>query len=194
MIPIVILAAGSSSRMGRTKQNLIFDNKTLLQHVITEAKQITDQVIVTIGANKEEILPTLIALHVKVLYNENWAEGMATSITLAVKHVISSGNEIPGIIFLLCDQPYVGTGLLNELVGIAASTEKGIIGSAYSGTIGVPVYFKKKYFKELLKLKGKEGAKKLISQFSDDVHSIPFPSGGIDIDTPADFEKLLSGK
>ena len=194
MIAIVILAAGSSSRMGKPKQNLVFDNKTLLQHTITAAKQVIDLVIVTVGAAKEEIMPTIKDLNVEILVNKNWADGMATSITLSVEHLLNLSDKIEGILFLLCDQPFVGTGLLNELMRMSKTSEKGIIGSAYSGTVGVPVYFKKKYFPELLKLKGKEGAKKLIEQFSNDVLSVAFPSGGIDIDSPEDFEKLLSGE
>ena len=194
MIAIVILAAGSSSRMGKPKQNLVFDNKTLLQHTITAAKQVTNLVIVTVGAAEEEVVPTIKDLNVEFLINKNWADGMATSITLSVEHLLNSSDKIEGILFLLCDQPFVGTGLLNELVRMSKTSEKGIIGSAYSGTVGVPVYFKKKYFPELLKLKGKEGAKKLIEQFSNDVLSVAFPSGWIDIDTPEDFEKLLSGE
>ena len=194
MIAIVILAAGSSSRMGKPKQNLVFNNKTLLQHSITNAKQVTDLVMVTVGAAKEEIVPTLKDLKVEILDNKNWENGMATSITLSVEHLLNSSDKIEGILFLLCDQPFVGTGLLNELVSVAGNTEKGIIASAYDETIGVPVFFKKEYFPELLKLKGKEGAKKLIEKFSNDVQTVPFPAGGIDIDTPEDFEKLLSGE
>jgi molybdenum cofactor cytidylyltransferase len=192
MIAIVILAAGSSSRMGRAKQNLLFGDKTLLQHTIIEAKKVTDQVIVTVGAAKEKILPTLKDLNIEILENKNWDAGMSTSVTLAVKHLLGSSNKINGIIFLLCDQPYIGTGLLNELINVAGNSEKAIIASTYDGTVGVPVYFKNRFFPELLKLKGKEGAKKLIEQFSNDVQTIPFPLGSIDIDTPEDFQKLFS--
>ena len=194
MIAIVILAAGPSSRMGKPKQNLLFGKKTLLQRTILEAKQVTDEVLVTLGANKDEILPTLEGLSVNIFDNENWGDGIATSITSAVHHLSSSNDKIAGIIFLLCDQPFVGTALLKELTKVARNSENGIIASAYSGTIGVPVYFKKKYFPELLKLKGQEGAKKLIETFASDVQTVPFPAGGIDIDTAKDFEKLLSGE
>ena len=194
MIAIVILAAGSSSRMGQPKQNLLFKNKTLLQHTVAVAKQIATQVIVTVGANKNVIVPTLKNFDINIIENDSWDEGMATSIVLAVDYILSANTEIDGIIFLLCDQPHINTGLLNELITAAESSEYGIVACTYGGTNGVPVYFKEKYFPRLLKLKGKEGAKTLLKKFSVDMKTIPFALGAIDIDTPANFKELQSGE
>jgi molybdenum cofactor cytidylyltransferase len=194
MISVVILAAGSSSRMGQPKQNLVFNSNTLLQRTINEARLVTEEILVILGSGIEEILPTIESLNVTIFFNKQWNLGMAKSINIAVEHLLSSKSEINGIIFLLCDQPYVNVNLLKQLITTAELSTKGIIACTYNGTVGVPVLFKKKYFRELLKLKGKEGAKKLLESFADDLHTIPFPLGYIDIDTETDFKKLISAE
>ena len=80
---------------------------------------------------------------------------------------------------------------MSSILGIA-KTGKGIVASFYAETLGTPVLFNKKYFNELLNLKGQEGAKKIINRFLDDTASIPFEKGYIDIDTEVDYNKLIS--
>ena len=71
---------------------------------------------------------------------------------------------------------------------------KGIIACAYAGTVGTPVLFNKKYFSELLNLKGKQSAKQLLDKYVIDLSSVPFAGGEIDIDTQEDYQKLVNGE
>jgi molybdenum cofactor cytidylyltransferase len=96
--------------------------------------------------------------------------------------------KISSIILMLCDQPFADAPLLDELV--KKKSLNGIIASGYNDTAGPPVLFDKKYFDDLLLLKGHEGAKKLLLQHPEDVFIIQFPLAGIDIDTMEDFERL----
>jgi len=89
---------------------------------------------------------------------------------------------------MLCDQPFVDASLLNQLV--QKKSLKGIIASTYNGIIGAPVLFDVAYFDELLLLKGQEGAKKLLTKYPEDIDTVAFPLGSIDIDTMEDYERL----
>jgi molybdenum cofactor cytidylyltransferase len=191
MTAIVILAAGSSSRMGSAKQNLVYKGKTLLQTMIMESQLVSENVVVLLGAGKEEIAAKIQDKGVTILDNCNWEQGMATSITLAIDHLLGFDCKPDSIIFLLCDQPYVNAELLNDLIATGKRLENGIIASKYSDTVGVPALFKKQYFPGLLELTGKDGAKKLFEKYKDDVVTIPFPLGAVDIDTEADYKKLI---
>ncbi|RYU92511.1 nucleotidyltransferase family protein [Mucilaginibacter terrigena] len=190
MTSIVILAAGSSSRFGSPKQNLVFDGQTLLQRAIKNALAVTEIVIVVLGANREDIEYTIKDHPVNILYNPNWPEGMATSISLAIETIQRDYLGVTSAIFMLCDQPFADGVLLNELVKAAGSSDKGIIASEYNNTLGVPALFKQGYFPYLMALKGKEGAKKLLGLHADDVQSVPFALGGVDIDTMEDWERF----
>jgi molybdenum cofactor cytidylyltransferase len=94
------------------------------------------------------------------------------------------------VILMLCDQPYADDHLLKQMIEAQHSTGKPIVACAYKNTLGAPVLLDQKFYTDLLKLKGREGAKKLLFQNPNEVAEIPFPLGHIDIDTPDDLEAL----
>ncbi|MFI5162967.1 MAG: NTP transferase domain-containing protein [Sphingobacteriales bacterium] len=187
MTAAIILAAGGSSRLGQPKQNLLFNNKTLLQHAVDAAQQSKCHlIIVVLGANADQIDPIPYAV---TLYNKDWEEGMASSIKIGINKV-GRDVSVNRVIIMLCDQPYVTAGLLNSMIDKQIETGKPIVACTYNGTMGVPVLFDRFLFAELLLLLGQEGAKKIIITHADKVAAVPFERGDIDIDTPADYEQL----
>lgn len=188
---IIILAAGNSSRLGRPKQLLEFKESTLLINTIAEALKIENSfVIVVTGANKELIQKDLNFDEIHLCYNENWENGMASSIAKGISELVTLQPDCEKCILAVCDQPFVTKDVFENL--IREANAEGIAASAYAETLGTPVLFHQKYFKELLKLEGQEGAKKLIKKYSDDVVPVSFEKGNIDIDTEEDYAKLLS--
>jgi len=188
MTGVIILAAGKSSRLGQPKQNLIFRGKTLLQSAIeTALASDCELAVAVLGANDDVIRPTISQYPVNLVHNANWAEGMASSIRLGITEV-KKNPQITSVILMLCDQPFVSAGLLNELA--LAGMANDIVGCIYNTAAGVPVLFNAKYFEPLQLLTGDEGAKKLLLKYGEEVLYIPFPMGHVDIDTTEDLEKL----
>lgn len=190
---IVILAAGNSSRLGRPKQLLKYKTSTLLKNTISEALKVENTFVMVItGANHEIIKKELNSFEITIVLNPDWESGMSSSITKGLNEIIHLNPDCEECIFAVCDQPFVTTSIFENLISKHCNTQKGIVASAYSDILGTPVLFYKKYFKELLKLKGQEGAKKLIKKYNNDVVSVPFEKGHIDIDTEEDYDKLIS--
>lgn len=190
---IIILAAGNSSRLGQPKQLLAYKNTTLLKHTIAAVSNISNAVIIVVtGANKDLIEKELNADKINIRYNPNWESGMSSSINQGLSDLLLLDPDCQSCIFSVCDQPYITPLIFENLITEYQKTAKGIIASSYSETLGTPVLFDKKYFNELLALKGQEGAKKIINRFPDDTISIPFEKGNIDIDTEEDYSQLLS--
>jgi molybdenum cofactor cytidylyltransferase len=190
---IIILAAGSSSRLGRPKQLLDFKGKTLLQNVINEALETHCQsVIVVLGANAKKIASQHQNDRVNLVINEDWGNGMASSIITGLSTMIKLNNEIESIIIAVADQAFIKKSNFNNLIEKQKETGKNIIASTYDATIGTPVLFIKDYFEALLSLKGAEGAKKILKQYPHDVETVVFEQGGIDIDTETDYNNLIS--
>ncbi|WP_426484804.1 nucleotidyltransferase family protein [Flavobacterium sp. 2] len=190
---IVILAAGNSSRLGQPKQLLGYKDSTLLKNTIAEASLVPNaKIIVVTGANNQLIEEELDPSKIKISFNPNWESGMASSIVNGLQKLLILYPDYENCIFAVCDQPYVSSLIFENLIQEHNKTGKGIVASAYSETLGTPVLFHKNYFAELLELKGQEGAKKIISKFSDEVVSILFEKGNIDIDTEDDYNKLMS--
>jgi molybdenum cofactor cytidylyltransferase len=188
MTGIIILAAGESNRLGQPKQNLIFNGQTLLQRAVDSALQSECKpVIVVLGANSDQIGPIT---DTTILYNESWPEGMASSIRTAINE-LNKHLSVDKVIIMLCDQPFVNATLLNALIDKQVQTGKPIVACAYSGTTGVPVLFDHSLFAELLLLQGHEGAKKILITHANQIATIPFEKGNIDIDTISDYNYLL---
>ncbi|SDF04474.1 molybdenum cofactor cytidylyltransferase [Mucilaginibacter pineti] len=192
MTGIIILAAGSSSRLGTPKQNLMYQGKTLLQRAIHTAltSACCESVLVVLGANEGIIRPNISDQQIHITYNSDWEEGMASSIRKGVAELQRLEPLVTSVIIMPCDQPFVDSLLLYQLTARKAENDNGIVASAYKNIYGVPALFDAKYFKSLEKLTGSEGANKLITAHADDVMSVPFALGAIDIDTIEDYERL----
>ena len=190
-IGIILLAAGSSSRLGRPKQLLSYDGQTLLQHTVQVASASNAHpVVVVLGANAEMIRDHIKDLDVVLVDNPDWQEGMASSIRSGINSFTEFARDAEGIILMVCDQPHVTSSLLNEIITAHKRTGKPIVASSYEATFGPPVFFHRSLFDELLQLKGDIGARSIVRQHTDEVEVTPFPEGVFDIDTEADFKKL----
>jgi molybdenum cofactor cytidylyltransferase len=188
---IIILAAGNSSRLGRPKQLLPYRGKTLLTHITTEALNASlYPVMVVTGAFQMEIRDSLLEQAIEIAHNPDWEKGMASGIVAGLSKILSLYPDIEAVIIAVCDQPYISADLFRQLTEKHEGSGKAIIASAYSGTAGTPVLFDSKYFRELLTLSGGEGAKQLLQRYRDDVLTVPFPQGEIDIDKEEDVHKL----
>jgi len=188
----VLLAAGSSARLGKPKQLLVYNGKSLLQHSIEIiiASGIKPFIIV-LGANADLLNQKIVNPDGIVVLNNNWNDGMATSINAGLTALLERYLTVDNVIFMTCDQPFVTKFLLNELIITHQQTGNSIVASSYDDALGVPALFSKTVFPELLQLKGDAGAKKIILQHIDELATVSFPKGEIDIDTVEDYETLL---
>lgn len=190
---VIILAAGNSSRLGTPKQLVEFNGTPLLDQAIKAATEaVSGPVIIVTGANREQFGDITETSKVNIAVNQDWEEGMASSIRKGIHTIEQSGKEVDGAIIMVCDQPYCDAAVLKQLIDAQSTTGKAAIASAYSGSIGTPVLFQRELFEELKKLSGDSGAKKLLQSHPNLVSTIPFEKGVIDIDTPEDLQKLQS--
>lgn len=194
-IATIILAAGSSSRLGgEPKQLLRRYGQTLVQRIAQEALSLqAGPVVVVVGANHDRIEAELVNLPLFITYNENWRAGLATSLQTGLTAI--SAEPVDAFLVLLTDQPFVTSDLLRQLITAKQQTGLGIIASHYAdsendtnGVLGVPALFDIRYKTDFMKLSGDVGARKLIRQYPDDCAAVPFPLASIDLDTWQDVD------
>ena len=191
MTVCLLLAAGSSSRIGKPKMLLSFNGKTLLQHTIDEVNKLKHcKLLVVTGCYHSLLKEILVQQQIDFIENQHWEEGMGSSIQKGITNIMQQYLNANSVIILVCDQPHISSSLLEKLIQVKQQTNKGIIASAYNDTTGTPVLFDKKYFEQLALLNGQYGAKKLLQQFKDDVARVVFSLGEVDIDTKEDYENL----
>ena len=189
---IVLLAAGASTRLGKPKQLLQYRGKSLLRHAVDVAIESgANHVVVALGANADQLEKEALQAGAKIIRNTDWEEGMASSIRHGLTELLKIDPELEVVIFLVCDQPFVTKELLQKLLEEYQASGKSMIACAYGDSIGTPALFDKTIFGSLLKLEGDAGAKKVLTASPGLVSTVHFPEGNIDIDTLADYEKLL---
>ena len=110
----VILAAGSSSRMGFPKQLAEVRDKPLLQAIIDKVNINFDNSSVVLGSENEIISEKIDFKNSNILINENWPEGITSSIRTAL-FFYQNQKEINNIIFFLGDQPEVEIEVIDSL-------------------------------------------------------------------------------
>jgi len=190
---IIILAAGNSSRLGKPKQLLKYNGYTLLRNTIIQAKLVPNSVVIVVtGAYKKNVDKELATTAAKVVNNPEWETGMASSIVIGLDALRTLNPEIKACIFTVCDQPFVTAQVFKDLLEQHLVTGKGIVASAYAETIGTPMLFSNDYYEALFNLTGQDGAKKLAQLHKEDLATIPFEKGAIDIDTTDDYNKLIN--
>lgn len=198
-IGIIILAAGTSSRMGVPKQLLLIEGKTLIKRVVEVAIDTSCYPIVTVlGANKELIKKELSKVPITIIDNPQWEKGMSSSIKMGLAGTYMTLKEIDAIIFLTVDMPFVSANLINEMIKKATENKEiSIVACQYenqkgTSTLGIPVLFKRDLFNDLLELTGDEGAKKIVLKNKDKTALIDFPEGKIDLDTIDEYRNFVA--
>lgn len=190
-IGAVILAAGSSSRMGSPKQILQFRGESLLRRAALAALGARcSPVIVVTGAYAELSRCELEGLDVREALNPRWETGMASSIGAGLEGLLSADPDAAAAVIMLCDQPHVTASVISDLAAAHRVTRRPVIASAYGGSFGVPALFSRPLFAELARLEGAAGAKEVIKRFASEAHFLPFPGGEVDVDTREDFSRL----
>ncbi|HYG82596.1 MAG TPA: nucleotidyltransferase family protein [Pyrinomonadaceae bacterium] len=189
----VVLAAGSSSRMGTPKQLLRFRGQSLLRRAALAALTAECRpVIVVTGANAAQSREELRGLDVREAVNDRWETGMASSVRAGVSALLEADASASAVVLMLCDQPYVTGEVVAALVAAHRDTGRPVVASRYGGGFGAPALFARPLFAELAQLEGASGAKHVIRRHAAEAQFVPFPGGETDVDTPDDFSRLLS--
>ncbi len=182
----IVLAAGGSTRMGQKNKLILHVNgMSIISSTVGVAVESSlDPVRVVLGNDSNTVKRELINYPVSFIHNNNWMEGMATSIVSGMENLDSDG-----IMFILGDMPFISSKIINQLVQQFDSNK--IIVPFNNGKRGNPVIFPSHLFSELKKISGDRGAKPLIQKYNEDVKEVPIQSKAIfqDID---DREELMN--
>ncbi len=183
----VLLAAGGSSRLGRSKQLLSYRRQTLVRRAARILVGLTPYVVVVTGANADEVARELEDLPVRMQDNTDWREGMGSSIARGVQ---AQPEGVHGVLLLLCDQYRINLADLERLAGEWSTMPDRIVAARWGRAFGPPVIFPRPLFSRLEKLSGDLGARQLLVEQRSRVRFMDLEQAAYDVDDPEDLEKM----
>jgi molybdenum cofactor cytidylyltransferase len=193
MLTAIVLAAGSSRRMGKNKLLLPYRGGPLLTYVtgnILSAK--VGPVIVVTGHDAGQIGEALKGLQVQLVHNPQYDTGMTSSIQAGVS---AAGGD--GYMICLSDMALIRPGeyrLLKNAFDKEYRRDKAcIIQPVYDNQTGNPVIFSAAWRQAILEHAGPEGCKSILRKHTDNCYQVEMPTSGIlqDVDWPEDYDRLL---
>ena len=143
----VILAAGDSSRMGLTKQLAEVKEKSLLQLIIDKVNNKFEYSSVVLGSENEVISEKVDFKNSNILINENWSEGITSSIRTSL-FFYQGQKEIDNVIFFLADQPEVESEVIDGLINDDHDGTKILI-PQYRYKLGFPILVPRLFWPKL---------------------------------------------
>lgn len=190
-IELLLLAAGPSSRMGQSKQLLPVHGEPLLVRTVkTLLATGLSQPIVVLGAQETAHRKVLGNLPLQIVSNPQWQKGMGCSLKAGIQFIKEHRKSCQAVIVLVCDQPNLSSRHLQLMAEAHWKNPKAIIASEYQKISGVPVLFSRAHFEILSTISDGQGAKKLLEAHFNEIMTIPFPEGAIDLDTIEEYNKF----
>ncbi|MFB7641516.1 nucleotidyltransferase family protein [Peribacillus butanolivorans] len=190
----VILAAGMSTRMGKPKLLLPLNGQPLFKYALKATVDVSLQPIVLIAGHYiEEIRHYTHDLEgIEIIYNQNYANGMASSLKLGIQAV---KKDVDAVMVFLADQPLVSKSIVQILIDhYKAHKHEGIriVRSKYKEDLGHPILFDAELFNEFDSIDGDQGGKEIIKKYTQLTKVISFDNQmwGMDVDTPEDYLKM----
>jgi molybdenum cofactor cytidylyltransferase len=194
MVTAILLAAGSSRRMGPPNKLLLpYDGRPL---VVATAENIlaanVGEIILVTGHESEALAAAVSSLPIKTIHNPHYAEGMTSSIRAGAS--IARGR---GLMICLADMVRITPA---EYILIKTAFEQQydrdvqcIVLPEYQGQKGNPVVFSSAYRDAILAHPEEDGCRSLVRGHPQNTFRLAMPTPHIlqDIDSPDDYQRLI---
>ena len=194
MIPVIVLAAGKSSRMGRSKATLPIDGgDTFLTRIIrTFAAASVEDIVVVVGHDADAIVASLsnVAVPVRIVENPDYEQGQLSSLVAGLRVVDRPG--VVAALVTLVDVPLVSEATVRAVVDRYRTTHARVVRPVRGADHGHPVLMDRSLFDAIRHADPSQGAKPVIRanvSAAGDVE-VEDPGAFADFDTPEDYNTL----
>lgn len=190
-VPIVILAAGASTRMGSHKLLLDLAGRPVAAwSVIAACASQAADVVIVLGRDADTLEAALPQKRQRSLRNPAYAQGQGTSLALAVTAI---ADTAPGVVILLADQPFMDADSIDRVLNAASATPDNIVVGSVDGDTGHPVYLPQRLFVELAALGGDRGARDVLARERDHLIKVTLSNAHahLDVDTSEDYARAV---
>jgi len=188
----IILAAGSSTRMGQPKALLAIGGLSFLGHILRNHRAVRLPVTVVLGSHQAEIQAAVDLSDTVVLVNPRPEDGPLSSLRIALE----SAEQAEALVIHPVDHPLVRVSTLQALLDARDESPDAIIVPAFGARRGHPVLFPRRYFQDLRAAPLDQGARYVVRTHAESVISVEVMDEGVihNIDTPTDYSRLIGSK
>jgi molybdenum cofactor cytidylyltransferase len=183
----VVLAAGSSSRMGYNKLLLPIGGESVIRRAVAAASAGgLEPVIIVLGHQSERARGQLAGLSCTPIFNTEYARGMNSSVRAGLFAVPPDAS---GAVLMLADMPFVSAGMVRALIDRYRATSAPLVVSRYGEVLAPPILYRRDLFGELVVgLEGDGCGKRVMKQHRAEAVEVQWPSSMLtDLDSPEDL-------
>jgi molybdenum cofactor cytidylyltransferase len=189
MVAGVVLAAGSSTRMGRNKLLLELDGEPLVRRAVRAALDASlGWVVAVLGHEADRVREALAGLPCRTVVNPDHAQGVRVSLQAGIREV---PQEAASAVVVLADMPFVTADMI---AAVAARYRQGgapLVVSEYGSVNAPPTLYDRAFFPELLTMTGEGCGKQVVRRHQQEAASVRWPEAALsDIDVPEDYERV----
>ena len=189
-VAAIVLAAGSSTRMGQNKMLLELGAESVLRRAAKIAAAAgLDPVVVVTGHQAEEAEAQLAGLGCAVVHNAEHEVGIHTSVRVGIA---SLPESVHAAIVMLPDMPFVSAEMLRELVASYRGGDAPLVISRYGGQVNAPpMLYDRALFGELSVMQRRCG-REVIRRHRSEALEVDWPEALLaDLDTPEDYQRVV---
>jgi molybdenum cofactor cytidylyltransferase len=190
----VVLAAGSSTRMGQDKALLPWQGETFLASAIRALQPVTELVIVVAGENEPSLAPIVNAYAAFLVRNRFPEQGQFSSLQKGVEEVLNHGRD--AAIVTLVDRPAPGLQTIQQLKDEFLNADENIwaVVPELNGKHGHPIVIGREMIDAFLRAPITSNARDVEHAHQNHIRYVPVtdPYVTLNVDTPEDFQKLYS--
>jgi molybdenum cofactor cytidylyltransferase len=188
---LILLSAGSSSRMKRNKALLDWNSDYLINHQLKQLELLGHDVFLVLGKDSELIKSKLTPGEYNVIENFEWEQGMSSSIKCSLNYIKEKSSQYDSFMFIAVDQPLLDFEYYSQMIDEFYNGSHSIVVSqTIDEKLSIPAMFSIDYLGEFDKLIGDKGAKKIILDNLDNTFKMPSTYKVSDMDVKSDVVKL----
>ncbi len=188
----VVLAAGSSTRMGENKLLMSLEGETVVRRAVRAAVAAAlDPIIVVLGHEPETVRAALEGLPCRTVVNPDHARGQGTSLQFGIAEV-ASATDAGAAVVMLADMPFVTAAMLARVAAREGSPAPMVV-SRYGEINAPPILYDRSLFAELLALTGQACGKEMVRRHREHALTLSWPEAALaDIDRPEDYQRIVA--
>ncbi len=184
----VVLAAGSSTRMGRNKLLLTLDGEPMVRRTLRATLEAAlEPVVVVLGHEPERVREAISGLGCRTVVNPDHAQGVRLSVQVGIREV----SEARAAVVILADMPFVTAAMIRALVDRYRESTSPLVSSQYGDVNAPPTLYDRSLFPEMLAMTGEGCGKQVVRRHLHEAAFVTWPEAALaDVDLPEDYERI----